>query len=271
MIETRIAAPLALFPNVTRTSSSTNLQNIQNEELEWATAYQKKQEHEYMLGVLDISIAAVIIVIAIGLFILTRYLTRRHKVNVPEYTREIPRGSSPAAAALLYYHYKGGITQKIRGYVFSATLMSLSNKGYLEFGSDETDTLTLTPIGNTKNETLTLSEQVMLSLVTTIATETNGSFTLKQFSAYTKKHGKYVNTMFETLFARAKDEIRPYGYYEKSQYFVKVIKYFGIAAIVAGVITIFASSMIYIGIAAILAGIFTYIMNTGPNRLSVQG
>lgn len=77
--------------------------------------------------------------------------------------------------------------------------------------------------------------------------------------------------MFETLFARAKDEIRPYGYYEKSQYFVKVIKYFGIAAIVAGVITIFASSMIYIGIAAILAGIFTYIMNTGPNRLSVQG
>ncbi len=42
-----------------------------------------------MLGVLDISIAAVIIVIAIGLFILTRYLTRRHKVNVPEYTREI--------------------------------------------------------------------------------------------------------------------------------------------------------------------------------------
>ncbi len=93
--------------------------------------------------------------------------------------------------------------------------MSLSNKGYLEFGSDETDTLTLTPIGNTKNETLTLSEQVMLSLVTTIATETNGSFTLKQFSAYTKKHGKYVNTMFETLFARAKDEIRPYGYYEK--------------------------------------------------------
>ena len=39
----------------------------------------------------------------------------------------------------------------------------------------------------------------------------------------------------------------------------------------AGVITIFASSMIYIGIAAILAGIFTYIMNTGPNRLSVQG
>ncbi|MFQ9439666.1 MAG: DUF2207 family protein, partial [Acutalibacteraceae bacterium] len=271
MIETRIAAPLALFPNVTRTSSSTNLQNIQNEELEWATAYQKKQEHEYMLGVLDISIAAVIIVIAIGLFILTRYLTRRHKVNVPEYTREIPKGSSPAAAALLYYHYKGGITQKIRGYVFSATLMSLSNKGYLEFGSDETDTLTLTPIGNTKNETLTLSEQVMLSLVTTIATETNGSFTLKQFSAYTKKHGKYVNTMFETLFARAKDEIRPYGYYEKSQYFVKVIKYFGIAAIVAGVITIFASSMIYIGIAAILAGIFTYIMNTGPNRLSVQG
>lgn len=224
MIETRIAAPLALFPNVTRTSSSTNLQNIQNEELEWATAYQKKQEHEYMLGVLDISIAAVIIVIAIGLFILTRYLTRRHKVNVPEYTREIPKGSSPAAAALLYYHYKGGITQKIRGYVFSATLMSLSNKGYLEFGSDETDTLTLTPIGNTKNETLTLSEQVMLSLVTTIATETNGSFTLKQFSAYTKKHGKYVNTMFETLFARAKDEIRPYGYYEKSQYFVKVIK-----------------------------------------------
>ena len=77
--------------------------------------------------------------------------------------------------------------------------------------------------------------------------------------------------MFETLFARAKDEIRPYGYYEKSQYFVKVIKYFGIAAIVAGIITIFASSMIYIGIAAILAGIFTYIMNTGPNRLSVQG
>lgn len=271
MVETRIAAPLALFPNVTRTSSSTNLQNIQNEELEWATAYQKKQEHEYMLGVLDISIAAVIIVIAIGLFVLTRYLTRRHKVNVPEYTREIPKGSSPAAAALLYYHYKGGITQKIRGYVFSATLMSLSNKGYLEFGSDETDTLTLTPIGNTKNEMLTLSEQVMLSLVTTIATETNGSFTLKQFSAYTKKHGKYVNTMFETLFARAKDEIRPYGYYEKSQYFVKVIKYFGIAAIVAGIITIFASSMIYIGIAAILAGIFTYIMNTGPNRLSVQG
>ena len=75
-----------------------------------------------MLGVLDISIAAVIIVIAIGLFILTRYLTRRHKVNVPEYTREIPRGSSPAAAALLYYHYKGGITQKIRGYVFTRYL-----------------------------------------------------------------------------------------------------------------------------------------------------
>ncbi len=42
MIETRIAAPLALFPNVTRTSSSTNLQNIQNEELEWATAYPEK-------------------------------------------------------------------------------------------------------------------------------------------------------------------------------------------------------------------------------------
>lgn len=270
-VETRIATPLALFPNVTRTSSSTNLKNIQNEELEWATAYQKNQEHEYMLGVLDITFAVIIIAVAIGLFILTRFLTRRHKVNVPEYTRYVPKGSSPAAAALLYYHYKGGINQKIRGNVFSATLMSLSNKGYLEFGSDENDTLILTPIGNTKNESLTLSEQVMLSLVTTVATETNGSFTLKQFSAYTKKHGKYVNTMFETLFARAKDEIRPYNYYEKSQYFVKIIKYLGIAAIVAGVITFFASSMIYIAIAAILAGIFTCITSTGPNRLSTQG
>ena len=124
--------------------------------MEWATAYQKKQGMaDIYAGALDISIAAIIIVIAIGLFVLTRYLTRRHKVNVPEYAKnKNSKGSSPAAAALLYYHYKGGITQKIRGYVFSATLMSLSNKGYLEFGSDETDTLTLTPIGNTKNETL---------------------------------------------------------------------------------------------------------------------
>ena len=271
MVEARIAAPLALFPNVTRTSSATNLQNIQNEEQEWATAYQKKQEYEYMLGVLDIIFAAVIIGIAIVLSVLTRYLTRRHKVSVPEYTREIPKGSSPAAAALLYYHYKVSIKDQVRGNILSATLMSLSNKGYLEFGSDENDTLVLKPIGNTKNKELTLSEQVMLSLVTTVATATNGSFTLKQFSAYTKKHGKYVNTMFETLFARAKDEIRPYGYYEKSQNFIKIIKYLGIAGIVAGIITIFASSMIYIAIAAILAGIFTFIMSTGPSRLSIQG
>ena len=94
--------------------------------------------------------------------------------------------------------------------------MSLSNKGYLEFGSDENDTLDFNSNWQYKNETLTLSEQVMLSLITTVATETNGSFTLKGVFFLYKKHGKYVNTMFETLFARAKDEIRPYGYYEKA-------------------------------------------------------
>ena len=160
-----------------------DLQAIKDYELNLATEYENHLNYQYMLGILDIVFAAIIILVAIGLFVLVRFLMRRHKVDVPEYTRQIPEGNSPAGVALLYYHYNGGITQKVRGNVFSATLMSLSNKGYLDFTADKDDTLTLTPVGNTKIKTLTLSEQVMLSLITTVATATNGSFTLKEFTA----------------------------------------------------------------------------------------
>ncbi len=271
MAEVRIAAPLAQFPGVTRTDIQTNLQTIQNEESLWATEYYNELEYQYILGILDIIFAVVIIAASVILFVLIQIFTRRYRVEVSEYTRQIPEGYSPAGAALLYYHYKGGISQKQRGKVFSATLMSLSNKGYLEFRTNNQDTLLLTPIGNTQNKGLTLSEEIMLSLITTVATSVNGSFTLKQFTEYTKKHGKYVNTMFETFLTRAKEEILPQNYYEKKHSIVHISRILSIGSIIAGILTLFFSSMIYIAIAAILAGIFTLITNTGPTRLSVKG
>ena len=168
MVETRILMPVSLFPDSKRIVASNVKSSIEKEELKWANDTQaaqlEEQRKEYIIGIIDAAGGAILIIIGIIFLIWAKKKAKRYTVEAPEYTREIPEGSSPGGASNLFYFYSGGVTDKERGRVFSATLMSLAHKGYVRFDTNEHKDLVVTVTGDTKRTVLTQSEQTFYDM-----------------------------------------------------------------------------------------------------------
>lgn len=275
-VELRLCMPPQLFSASAKKDAQIVLPQITAEEKKWADDYAAEQKRQYLLGILDAASAGIVLIAGIAVLIIVKRKNRRLVVEVPEYTREIPQGNSPGGIANLFYFYSGGITEKVKGRISSATLLSLARKGYVKFSGSEEDAFTVTMTGSTRNMPLTESEQVFLNMITTVATHFNGSFTMKQFKKYAETGYKYIDSNMNSFFASAKREISQRGYYETRPIYLTVLKAVGFIGIFFAFAAFSLSSslkstLVYLPLSIFITGILLLIAGSAKQKLSEKG
>ena len=273
-VEVRLCIPPKLFPTSAKVSSDSVLKGIEQEEQQWADEYAAKLRRQVVLGVLDVVSALAVLVLAVIFFVHLRRKNRRHRVEVPEYTRDIPPGNSPAGIANLFYFYSG-LGEKEKNRMFSATLLSLARKGFVRFESAGNE-FSVAVAGDTRGEKLTGSEQVFYEMISTAAEESEGSFTMKQFKRYAEKHGEYVGRRMEDFLNAAKREISDRGYYEAKPALFSTSVFLGIALLFIGIAAFFATGsagalLVYLPVSLLLAGVLLLIGGSAKMKLSEKG
>ena len=274
-VEVRLCMPPQLFPASTRKDTQAVLPQIQAEEQQWADEYAAEQHRQYLLGIFDAVGGGVLLIAGILAFVVAKRKNRRHIVDVPEYTRDIPPGNSPGGAANLFYFYTGGIAKKVEGRVFSATLLSLARKGYVSF-SGNGDDFSVAVTGNTRNLPLTESEQSFYNMISTVAEHYGGSFTMNQFQGFAESDCHYIENNMNAFLSSTKREISARSYYETRPTYLTVIQVFGILGIVLSFILLFLSTsarstLVYIPLSLLISGILLIAAGSSKQNLTVKG
>ncbi len=274
-VEVRLCMPPQLFPASARTDTQTVLPQITTEEQKWATAYEQKLEQQYRLGIFDAAGGLVLLLAGIAALIWIKRKNRRHKVDIPEYTREIPQGNSPGGIANLFYFYSGGVNEKVKERVFSSTLLSLARKGTISF-SGSGDDFSVTMKTATKQLALTESEDIFLKMITAVAERFQGTFTMSQFRSYAETECHYIENTMNSFLSAAKREIAGRGYYEKRPGYLIAASAFGALSMVLAIFMLFGShsagsTLVYIPLSLLLTGILLLIAGASKQKLTVKG
>lgn len=271
MVETRITLPASLFTASAPHKSGNVLPSIQAEEQKWADDWAAKQRQQYIIGIADAIGGILIIALGIVLIIVNRRKRRPHPVEVPEYTRDIPQDATPGSMAYLYYYYQGGVTDSIKGRIYSATLLNLARKGYVSLSPEGEDFRVTMAAGGQKE--LTHSESIFLALLNSVAEPTRGSFTMKDFDRYTETQYKYVNEKFADFFAEAEAENTGRDYFEKAPGSFALAKLLGLLFIGIPLAMFFGTkiSLFYLPVGAIISGLLLLFFSPLKARLSEAG
>lgn len=144
MLEVRILFPTEMIQTATREKNIEMLQRIIDEETEWVEeANAKRLKREIMIT----SIVLIIAIIINGVIIIKiRIYRKKQKTQIPkyvpemklEYYREIPRNNAtPGEALRLINKSISDITSADIGKIFSAGLLDLNLKGYIQIDVNE--------------------------------------------------------------------------------------------------------------------------------------
>lgn len=272
-VEVRLCMPPKLFPASAKVSSDSVLSGIMTEEQQWADEYEAQLRRQFVLGVLDVVSALAVLVLAVIFFVHLRRKNRRHRVEVPEYTREIPPGNSPGGIANLFYFYSG-LGEKEKNRMFSATLLSLARKGFVRFENSEGE-FSVSVTGDTRGQKLTESEEVFYEMISTAA-ESEGSFTMKRFRQYAEKHGESIGRRMEDFLNAAKREISDRGYYEAKPVLFSTSVFLGILLLFVGIAVLIATGtagalLVYLPVSLVVAGVLLLIGGSAKMKLSEKG
>lgn len=280
-IEARICAPSSLFPGAVRVEDGNVLDLIADEEQAWADEWEAEQERERFFAILSVVLAAAAVLAGLAVGLVCRMHKRRHKVESPEYYREIPEGSSPGSAACLFYYYSGGLgNSKAKGRAASATMLSLARKGWISFeenpeglrtrSKDDDLLIRLT----SSREPLTLSEQCFYELLQNAAGEQGGEgFPLDRLEQYAKKNARAYQNKIKRFELLCRNELEPKGCFESRSPFLRCASLCSILALILAYV-IFAASdgrFLVFSIGLAVGALLVLLMSSGTPRLSVAG
>lgn len=275
-VDVRLCMPTKLFSASEKTDSKTVLPSILAEEQKWYNESLAEQRRQYLLGIADAVLGFLVLAAGIVALIMVRRKNRRIVVEVPEYTRDIPQGNSPGGIANLFYFYSGGVTKTVQGRVFSATMLSLAQKGYLSFtGSDKDYAVSLAP-ESTRKQPLTKSEETFFEMLQKVSDYFGGPFTMKQFKKFAKIDFKYIDRKIEQFLADAKQELTPRGYYRIQPIYLSVLKAVGLLGFGLTIaLFVFSSSvlstLVYLPIAILISSVLLLIAGSTKQKLSAAG
>lgn len=275
-VDVRLCMPTKLFPASVKKDAQTVLPSIQQEEQKWYDDFAAKQRREYILGIVDAASGALLLLAGIFCLIVVRRKNRRIAVEVPEYTREIPQGNSPGGIANLFYFYSGGVTDAVRGRVFSATMLSLAQKGYLVFtGSGKDYAVSLAP-ETTQKRPLNKSEATFLEMLEKVIDCFEGSFTMKQFKEFAKVEYKLIDGKIEQFLTDAKHELTPRGYYRFKPVYLSVLSGLGVLGMMLAAFVFVASGsaghlMVYLSLGLAAASVMMIAAGATKQKLSAAG
>ena len=232
-VEIRTLFPTDMIYTSNRTYSTNRLEEVVAEETQWANeANLKRQKRENTKK--GISIGFVIICILIGISLIKNSIKTFKKASQKQalkptidlkYYREIPReNATPAQALFVYRNTPSDFTAKEMGRIFSATLLHLSLKKYIEFEINPENKNNITiKILKKEAEDLERSEEEVLQYVVEAA-KTQDKITIKELEKYMKRYYTSLISTKDDIEKSTKKELEQNGIYnekeakEKSKY-----------------------------------------------------
>ncbi|UZT82949.1 DUF2207 domain-containing protein [Caproicibacterium sp. BJN0003] len=282
MVAVRMLAPATLFSESPKQINEAKGSEIAAEEQALVDKAIAHQETQKQLGYIDVIGGILFLVLAI---FLTIYIRKKYfkpyQLNSPEYYREIPKEASPGGIAKLFYYYDGGVdlTQEQKGRVYSATLLSLARKGYVNLIPDQNEKEFRISITDDKaREDLTQSEAIFQQLFSNVAEHYNGSFSMKDFKQYAKKQYVSVDSLISRFWVTAEREHTEADWYEKRPKAVKAFIAIASMAAVLGIVlfvvllAIANLTMIYLPLGMLIGGIILAVSCSSKKpRLTKKG
>lgn len=232
-VEIRTLFPTNMITSSGRNYSTNRLDEVITEETEWANeANLKRQKKENIKK--GVSIGFIFTCFLIGIVLIKNTIKTFKEASQKQtlkptidlkYYREIPRkNATPAQALFVDRNAISTFTAKEMGRIFSATLLHLCLKGYIEFESNtETKNNITIKILNKEAEGLERSEAEVLQYVVGAA-KTQDQITVKELEKYMKRYYTGLIRTKDDIEKSTKKELEQNGIYnekeakEKSKY-----------------------------------------------------
>lgn len=245
-VEVRVAMPTQMLGDVTRTYNKNMLNNIIQEETEWANEANARRKINNIIIVIGIVIVAIIILALLKKTIKYIKILKSIKKMVPTeeilYYREKPNNFTTPGDALFLYN-DGVLTSSGFGKLFSATLLNLNLKGYFKILIQENDKgkeSTVIYKSEKSIETLQDEEQIIARFVK-IAIGANEKITVKELQKFIKKHPEDVSKLIKNVEKSIKNKNKLTENFdekkseEKSKYMGKALIYIFIGMFALGI------------------------------------
>lgn len=285
-VEIRTLFPTSIITASGRTYSTERLDDVISEETVWANeanARRKKAE-----GTKKLATAIFVIVICIvdfGIAKKTLKIRKEAEERVKfkptqelEYFREIPRkNATPAQAVYVYNEELSYVSTNQMGNIFSATLLDLSLKKYINFEENPNDKKNIIiRILNTNVEELERTERIILKYILKASGEKDKT-TIKEIEKYMKRHASNLIELKENVEKASVLELEKNGLYnekeakEKSKYNTNSM--FGFTSIISIIFVLFGLMPVlieYINIGILIVGVLSFIILNVFKNLSIR-
>lgn len=226
-VEVRVAVPTDTIIYSDRTYDTEKLNSIIAEETKWAEDANKRRERQQAEERI-IAIISFIISLAICAFLIYRTvkdikfiinIKKKKPTQEFEYYREIPReDATPAEAITLIGKNVSSFQSKEIGRAFSATLLDLNLKGYLEFEVDKNEKnkeiVKIKLLNENEIDKLKEDEKKIYKFVKT-AISGEEYITAKELEKYIKQHEITVVSFKESIDKRKKESLEKLEYIDE--------------------------------------------------------
>lgn len=221
-VEIRTLFPTEIIYNSGRVKNKEVLQTIINEETKWAEeANARRERKEYvnkMVIVILILACVVINIILIAIFLKKtfKYIKKNKELKkyIPttklEYYRDLPdENSTPGEALKTLYINTSTFTPENFGKVFSATMLNLSLKGYLEIKQEKNDKkkdIINIYILKQVNDGLKQSEARIMTFIRDAA-KGKKELTLKELEKYIEKYPSKTDSLLKDTYKAVNNQL----------------------------------------------------------------
>ena len=246
-VEVRVAVPTDTIIYSDRTYDTEKLNSIIAEETKWAKDANKKRERQQAKEKIG-AVISVIVSLAICVFLVYRTvkdikfiinIKKKKPTQEFKYYREIPReDATPAEAITLIGKHVSSFQSKEIGRAFSATLLDLNLKGYLDFEVDKNERnkeiIKIKLLNENEIYKLKEDENKVYRFVKT-AISGKEYITAKELEKYIKQHEITVVSFKESIDKRKKESLEKLEYIDeenitkRKNYGAGIIGYFCLA------------------------------------------
>ena len=276
-VEIRSLFPTSIVTTSGRTYSKNRLDEVVSEETVWAneanTRRQKAESTRKMITALFVIVVAIIDVLLFKKALKIRQEAATKEKFKPtqemEYFREIPReNATPAQAIYVYNETLSTVSTNQMGNIFSATLLDLCLKKYIEFEENPNDkkNIIIKILKKEADSKLEKTEIIILQYIVGAA-KGNSQITVKDIEKYMKKHSSNLINLKEDVEKASVRELEINRLYsekearEKSKYSTDSIFNFTSIIIVGFMLFGLMPALIeYINTKIMLIGVFSLII-----------
>ena len=226
-IEIRTLFPTSIVTSSSRTYSKNRLDEVVSEETVWANEANSRRQmaenvQKLATGIFIVVVAIVDILLFKNAIKIRKQASEKVKIQPSqelEYFREMPRkNATPAQAVYLYNETLSTVSTNQMGNIFSATLLNLCLKKYIEFEENPNDkkNIIIKILDKKADDSLEKTETYILQYIGRAAKE-NSQTTIKEIEKYMKNHSSQLITLKDNIEKSSIEELEKNDLYNKNE------------------------------------------------------